>query len=131
MHHMQIWKSGSKSGHVVLLTDKQEEYFLHIDWQSKRIKRIVKSTWVAETMLVEAAETCFWLAKIIDKIFGYWEKTTQIQCYTYSQSLWNAVHSMIPLLTIRDWELIMTTLCEVMQKREVKELKWISSDTLI
>ena len=38
-------------------------------------------------MLVEAAETCFWLAKITDKIFGYREKTTQIQCYTYSQSL--------------------------------------------
>ena len=33
---------------------------------------------------MEAAETCFWLGKIIDESFGYKEQATQIKCYTDS-----------------------------------------------
>ena len=80
---------GSQGGHVALVTDKQERYFSPIAWQFKRIKQIVKGISAAETSsLVGAAATCFWLAKIIDEIFGYREKIPQIKCYIQIVSLY-------------------------------------------
>ena len=94
------------------------QVFSPIAWQSKRIKDFVKSLLKTETSLVETVETCFWLAKIIDEIVGYREQTTQIKCYSDSQSLCNAVHYMASLN--KRLRVDTAILHEMMQREEIK-----------
>ena len=54
-------------------------------------------------------------------------QTTQVKFYTDNQSLFNSVHSVTYLLNKR-FRVDMAILHEMMQKGEIDELKWISSD---
>ena len=62
---------GSQGGIMVFLVGENGRY-APVIWQSKKIKRIVKSTIAAETLaLVEGSENCFFLRHLMgDIVFG-------------------------------------------------------------
>ena len=63
-------------------------------WQSKRLKRVVKSAMAAETLIqVEAAEAGFWISNINTEIYNLKQKVPA-ECRTDSCQLYNAVHSI-------------------------------------
>ena len=62
---------GSQGGYIVLLADKKEKSLLPIAWQSKRLRRVVRSKLAAETLsMVDSADTAFWLSFILNEILG-------------------------------------------------------------
>ena len=61
--------SGSQGGFISLV-DNQENC-MSLMWQSKRLKRVVKSAMTAETLTqVETAEAGFWISSIITEIYN-------------------------------------------------------------
>ena len=67
-----------------------------INWSSRKIKRVCRSTLTAETMaLLEVSETCFWLSHIIKELLGDSLETTEI--FTDNKSLYEAAHSTTAL----------------------------------
>ena len=56
---------GSQGGYIIFLVGNNNQY-MPIAWQSKHIKRIVKSTLGAETLaMVDLTEACFYYRKLI------------------------------------------------------------------
>ena len=80
---------GSQGGIIAFLGDGNGNV-LPLLWSSRRMKRVVKSTLVAETLiLVEAAETNFWLTRIINEILN---ADVPIICHTDNHSLIEAAY---------------------------------------
>ena len=76
---------GSQGGFINHLVGKNNISSL-IMWKSKKLRRVVKSTMAAETLIqVEAAEACFWYANLLSEMLYYKpnnHKIIKIECYT-------------------------------------------------
>ena len=118
---------GSQGGHIIFL--KGNDNFSPITWQSKKIKRIVKSTLAAEALaLDEAADSCFYLKTILQEITGH--KGYPIILKTDSRNLHDAVHST---KTIEDRRL-KVDICSLRQKLgngEIKTIQWVNKELQI
>ena len=116
---------GSQGGHIIFL--KGTDNFSPITWQSKKIKRIVKSTLAAEALaLDEAADSCFYLKTILQEITGQ-NTGYPIILKTDSRNLHDAVHST---KTIEDRRL-KVDICSLRQKlanEEIKSIQWINKE---
>ena len=86
---------GSQGGYIIFLSDSQNNA-LPIMWQSRKLKRIVKSAMAAETLIqVDAAEACYSLQCLLKELlFQDSEKVENIPiiCKTDSRQLYQAVH---------------------------------------
>ena len=121
---------GSQGGYVIFITDHAGTKLSPIAWQSKRMKRVVKSTLAAETLsMVEASEASFWILKILQEILGYHD-ILRIEWRTDSQSLYNAVYSMTSL-TDKRLRIDIAILREMLQNKEIQNITWVSSDQQI
>ena len=84
--------AGSQGGFVSLLVDKNGLY-CPVAWQSRKVRRVVKSTLAAECLAaVEAAEITVYLALLLKEIFQPYN-TINIYIYCDNENLVNAVHS--------------------------------------
>ena len=120
---------GSQGGFVILLTATGCDKLSPIAWQSKRIKRVVKSTLAAEMLsMVEAAEACYWLQNLTNELFGTNE--CNIECFIDSQSLFNAVHSMTSLLDKR-LRVDVAIIREMIQRNEIQKVTWVPTKVQI
>lgn len=119
---------GSQGGHIIFL--KGNENFSPITWQSKKIKRIVKSTLAAEALaLDEAADSCFYLKTLLQEITGQ-NTGYPITLKTDSRNLHDAVHST---KTIEDRRL-KVDICSLRQKlanEEIKSIQWVNKEMQI
>ena len=60
---------GSQGAFVIFIVDPAGNCN-PLMWQSRKLRRVVKSAMAAETLvLVDAAEAAFWLAKLLNEIF--------------------------------------------------------------
>ena len=94
---------------------------LLLSWSSRRLKRVVKSTLAAGTLiLVEAAETSFWLTRIINEIL---KADVPIICHTDNHSLFETAYSN---KAVEDKRLLVdiAIVCEMVQRKEAS-VKWI------
>ena len=117
---------GSQGGFIIFLCDK-EGNSSPIHWQSKKIKRNVKSTLAAECLaLQEAAETAFYTKTILCEILNLNQRDIKIECYTDNKSLVDSVHSS---KTLQDKKLIldMAIVKEMLQKKEIACINWIET----
>ncbi|XP_066911985.1 uncharacterized protein [Clytia hemisphaerica] len=116
---------GSQGGYIILLSDDISKKLSPIAWQSKRIKRVVKSTLAAEMLaLVEAAESCYWLQSILNEVLG--TEGCRIECYIDSQSLYNAANSTTSLSDKR-LRVDVAIIREMLQNNEISKLVWVPS----
>ncbi|XP_057309261.1 uncharacterized protein LOC130647426 [Hydractinia symbiolongicarpus] len=85
---------GSQGGYVIFLSNKDKSITIPLAWQSKRVRRVVKSTLSGETLaLIEAAESSYWLSSIIrDVVFDGKGLQIAMECYTDCKSLVDAAH---------------------------------------
>ena len=87
--------SGSQEGFTIFLAGSNGKY-APIHWQSKKIKRVVKSTIAAETLeLLEAAEHCFLIRTVLCEIYeiNAKEDVLQVHLLTDNHSLYKAAYS--------------------------------------
>ena len=104
-----------------------------IAWQSKRIKRVVKSTLAAETLaMVDMTEACIFYRKLLLELLQLEDKTGNIKiiCKTDNSCLYDAVHSTTQILDKR-LRIEMAILREMIDRKEIERISWIPTDTQI
>lgn len=93
----------------------------------------MKSTMASETLAwVEAAEAAFWVAELYSEVTGnYIDRTTNnvipIECFTNSCQLVEVVCFISPILD-RRLRIDMSILNEMLEKKEIKKIKWVNSN---
>lgn len=123
--YANLGDGGSQGGYVICLSDSVTNKMSPIAWQSKRIKRVVKSTLAAEMLaLVEAAEAGYWLQSILNELLS--TNSCNIECYIDSQSLYNAAYSTTSLADKR-LRVDVAIIREMLQKNEIQKLVWVPS----
>ena len=94
-------KDGGSQGALVIFIVDPAGNCSSLMWQSRKLRRVVKSVMAAETLVQDnAAEAAFWLAKLLNEIFYDSSTTapqTKIECFTDSHQLYDAVLSIRPL----------------------------------
>ena len=116
---------GSSQGAFVVLLVNSEGSFAPLAWQSKKLKRVVKSTLAAETLdAVEAVETGFLLTSILKELHNS-QSSIDIECFTDNQSLFDTVHSTNSI-TDKRLHVDMAILQEMVHKKEVL-IKWVET----
>ena len=84
----------SGGGHIVFLTNQEEEAAAPLAWSSNKIKRVVGSTLAAEALsLQEAVAHAIFLRAILAEIVGKKEEEIPIISYVDSNNLYQAVYS--------------------------------------
>ena len=119
--HKNLPNGGSQGGFISFIIGDNGKH-APLDWSSRRVRRVVKSSLAAETLeLVEAAEHCFLMRKIIQELLG-------VQCdiigVTDSKSLKDACYST----TTMEDKRIMVDVCllrEMIQKEELTAIEWV------
>ena len=119
---------GGSQGSYVIFLEGQNGNCSPLMWQSKKLRRVVRSTMAAETLsLVEAAEACFWLSGILKEILlDSQDRPPQysIECRTDSHQLYDAVYSIRPVSDKR-LRIDVAVLKEMIERKKVTQIKWI------
>ena len=112
---------GSQGGVIIFITD-QHNNASPIYWTSRKMRRVCRSTISAETMaLLEATETSFWLASIINELLDSPIKSTEI--HIDNLSLFEAANSTTAVEEKR-LRVDLASLRESIVKKEF-HLKWL------
>ena len=116
----------SQGAHVIFLKGKRN--FSPVTWQSKKIRRIVKSTLAAEALaLDDAADSCFYLKTLLQEVTGSSKECFPITLKTDSRNLHDAVYST---KTLEDRRLKID-ICSLRQKLstgEIHKIEWIRKE---
>ena len=118
--------AGSQGGYVSFLIDKNGVY-CPLAWQSKKIRRVVKSTLAAECLAaVEAAEVTIYLANVLKNILCI-SRNIDTVLFSDNRNLVNAVHSCTNL---EDKRLVIdvSILRDLLEQQELTELLWIATN---
>ena len=117
-----VTDGGSQGGYIIFLVGNNNQY-MPIAWQSKRIKRIVKSTLGAETLvMVDLTEACFYYRKLILDLLQLEDHPTNIKitCKTDNSCLYDAGHSTTQILDKR-LRIEMAILREMVDRGEIMD----------
>jgi hypothetical protein len=114
---------GSQGGHVIFLSDRKNK--CPVSWQSRKLRRVVKSTLAAETLaLLDCAEAAVYLASILSEVMG--KPKMKIQCYVDNKSLVDALYSS-KMVDDRRLRLDVAVLQDMMARHEVESVSWVST----
>ena len=112
---------GSQGGYIIFLRDERGRKS-PITWQSRKIRRVVKSTLAAETLaLVEGAEVCIYIQRIIAEMMN---TELNINCSVDNKSLVDALHST-KSIDDRRLRIDISILKEMLAKHEISQVSWI------
>lgn len=113
-----------------MLVDKNGVY-CPIAWQSRKVKRVVKSTLAAECLCaVEAAELTIYIAELIRNVFQIPDMAIDTFVYCDNKNLVNAVHSCTNL-DDRRLVIDVSTLRDQLQQKELTDFVWVSTKSQI
>lgn len=119
---------GTQGGQLVMLMDKMGK-FSPLYWNSKRIRRVVRSTLAGETLaLADGIDSGIFIATL------YAELTTgktvpellPVVCITDNHSLFDAIKST-KLVSDKRLRLEISSIKELIQKGQIKEISWYAS----
>ena len=117
---------GSQGGFIIFIRDQLGQQ-CSLVWQSKRVRRVVKSTLSAETLaLLDGAETAVYLSHLIGEIFSLKDGKLPVNCYTDSKSLVDALHST-KSVEDKSLRISIAVLMDMMNSGEVTSVQWVES----
>ena len=117
---------GSQGAYVIFLVDMSGNRCL-VSWQSRKVRRVVKSTLAAETLaLLDAAEAGIYLASMVTEILNLKDNSPIVRCFVDSKSL---VESLYSTKTIEDKHLRinMAVLRDLLERKEIHAVSWVQS----
>ena len=115
---------GSQGGMVIFLKDSSG-LRCPIFWQSRKLKRVVKSTLAAETLaLGEGAEASFYIASILKEVTK--TKEMPINCFVDNKSLVDALSSS-KQVEDRRLRIDIAVLDDMLGKKEINCVKWVDT----
>jgi hypothetical protein len=118
--------AGSQGAYVIMLVD-QNGLYTPICWQSRKVRRVVKSTIAAECLAaVEAAEMAIYISALLKDML---QSKTTIKTYVFSdnKNLVSATHSST---NIEDRRLVIdiSVLRDLLSRQELTDLLWVSTE---
>ena len=117
--------SFSQGGFVIFLKDNQDNR-CPVFWESRRVKRVVKSTLAAETLaLIDCAETAIYIKHILQELSKGFE--IPIHCYTDNKSLADSLASK-KQVDDRRLRIDMAYLKDMLNNEDISTVSWISTD---
>ena len=117
-------KGGSQGGYIVFLGD-DEGKVAPIQWQSKRIKRVVRSTLAAECLaLEEAVDHAFYIKCMLSEIMNI---DMPMHCCVDCQSLCDNLHSSNTVKEEKRLIQDIALLKEMMEKNEISSVQHVVS----
>ena len=122
---------GSQGGYVLFLKDETDKSNL-IGWQSKKIRRVVKSTLASEALaLSDGVDNAFSLASLAGEIiFGVKKKQIPIHCHVDNNDLVQAIHSKKNVSDKR-LRIEINSMKEMIAREEISKIRWIESQKQI
>ena len=118
--------AGSQGGFVSLLVD-QNGLYCPVAWQSRKIRRVVKSTLAAECLAaVEAAEISIYIATVLNEILQS-SRLIDTCVLCDNRNLVNAVHSTTNL---EDKRLLIdvSILRDMLEQKELTQFIWVPTE---
>ena len=116
--------SGSQGGLVIFLQDSRGVK-CPIYWQSRKIRRVVKSTLAAETLaLVECAEAALYLKRVIRDLCRSGD--LPINCYVDNKSLMDTLNSKKNVDDKR-LRIDLAILDEMLQRKDINSVSWVET----
>ena len=115
---------GSQGGYIIFLCDGGDRK-CPLYWQSRKIRRVVKSTLAAETLaLVDAAGAAVYLVRILNEMAGCGD--LPIRCFVDNRNLVEALNSY-KMVDDRRLRIDISALKEMLEREELHEVKWIDT----
>lgn len=117
-------------GYIIFIVGSNGKYF-PVHWQSKRIRRVVKSTQAAETLaLVDLTEACIYNKTFLCEILRIDDLSKiPIVCKTNNSGVHSATHST-NLILDKMLRVETAILREMQPKNEIEEIIWIFQEHL-
>ena len=116
--------NGSQGGFIIFLRD-QRGAMCPLYWQSRRIRRVVKSTLSAETVaLLECAEAAVFLARVTSELTGM--EPLRISCYVDNKSLIDVLYSS-KSVDHRRLRIDIAVLVGMLERGEIQRVSWVDS----
>ena len=123
---------GSQGGYIIFLVGSNDKY-MPTAWQSKHVRRVVKSTLAVETLaMVDMAEACIFYRKLLLEILQVKDNIDKIKifCKTDNFCLYDFAHSSTQILDKR-LRIEMAILREMLERKEIAEIPWVPTNTQI
>ena len=120
----------SGGGHIVFLTNEEEQEAAPLAWSSNKLKRVIGSTLAAEALsLQEAVSHALYLRAILAEIMGKKEQEFAITSYVDSNNLFQAVYST---KFVEDKRLRLD-IAQVQEciKEDKLEVRWVKAEDML
>ena len=122
--HNNLPKGGSQGGYIVFLGDHDGKV-APIQWQSKRIKRVVKSTLAAECLaLEEAVDHAFYIKSMLSEIMNI---DIPLHCFVDCRSLVDNLHSSNTVKEEKRLVQDIALIKEMMERKEISSVQHVVS----
>ena len=119
-----LLNGGSQGGYVIYISDVYDVRNV-VSWQSRRIKRVVKSTLAAETMaLLEAAEAGVYIGTMISQALNV--SRPIVKCFVDNRSLCEAVYSS-KNIDDKMLRINMAALRDMLSSGQICSVSWVKS----
>ena len=120
-------RGGSQGGFIILLSDDTGKS-APIQWQSRRIKRVVKSTLAAECLALEdAADYAYYVKCMITEVLGISSSRIKLNCYIDNKSLHDVLHSSNNVKEDKRLIQDVSLIKEMMSKEEINSVSLLES----
>ena len=120
-------KGGSQGGYIIFLCDS-EDNAAPIHWQSKRIRRVVRSTLAAECLALEdAVDAAFYLKSLLLEMLRVPTENVEIQCFIDNNSLHENLHSTTNVKEEKRLILDISLIKEMLERKEVTSVSFVKS----
>ena len=118
---------GSQGGYFLFLCD-MENNVTPIQWQSKKIRRIAKSTLAAECLALEdAVDSAYYLKCVLMDILQLTPDRIEIECFIDNKSLFDSLHSTTNVKEGKRLILDIALIKEMLQKKEINIIHLVES----
>ena len=119
-----LGNGGSQGSYVIFLRDESCKRNI-CSWQSRKVRRVVKSTLAAETLaLLDGAEASILLAAMISELLNLQGHRPIVKCFVDNRSLVDAVYST-KVIEDRLLRINMAMLRDLLARRELHEVTWV------
>ena len=93
--HGNLVNGACQEGFLIIIVGEKSKCIL-LNWQSKRIRRVVRSSLAAETLaLSDAVDNEIYLSKMLSELLYNDTYCISIEVVTDSKSLYDALHSFV------------------------------------
>ena len=118
---------GSQGGFIIFLCDS-EDNGAPIQWQSKKIRRVAKSTLAAECLAMEdAVDAAFYLKCVLLEILQASVENIRVECFIDNKSLYDNLHSSTNVKEEKRLILDIALIKEMLQKNEINSVTLVES----